>query len=63
MHGENVQMWTEAEGSRGDSVPGGGLRTRCLRASHGAGRSRKMAFAFGDVVGVPAESFRRNPSW
>ena len=43
MQGEKVQRCIEVVGLRGEE---GQPRVRCLRASQGAGRSRKMAFAF-----------------
>ena len=65
-HGEKVQMYTGEVGSRGDSAPEGGLRTRCFRANHGAGRSRKTALALGEEEEEEEPVWgswgRRNPS-
>ena len=56
MQGENVQRCIEVVETRGEE---GWERVRCLRASQGAGRSRKMAFAAMEEGGVVEEEERK----
>ncbi len=56
MQGEKVQRWTAASGFKIESLE----RVRCLRAIHGAGRSRKIAVAFTVDGGVRGGT---KPSW
>jgi len=59
MQGEKVQILTSARGSREE----GEARVRWGSASHGAGRSRKIADADGDVNSEAVEGEgTRNPS-